>query len=340
MKKMGVFLILSVLLTGFDFAEKAASFAELNRPFLIHADETQLYIADGPNVFIYSLHDYNLVKQFGRRGEGPKEFKVNPNRSGGSVVTFLQSDHIFINSIGKVSKFSKNGEYIEEVPTGSVNSRFQPLGDKFVGEGSDRDGNTLYLTRDIYNSHFKKVKEIYKQKGFYQPQGDLNPFYLIGPITYVYDKKIYIISEMMEIYVFDESGEKLYSIKPEYEKLPITGDYKKNFHNWFKNFLPLREFYFGLKDRLEFPTYFPAIRFFHVVDNKVYILTYKKIGEKSEFLIYHPNGKFLKRIMVALVERDDFVFLYYPYTIKNNKLYQLVENLDEEEWELYVTEIK
>jgi hypothetical protein len=41
--------------------------------------------------------------------------------------------------------------------------------------------------------------------------------------------------------------------------------------------------------------------------------------------------------MVPLAEKDER--LWYPYVIKNGKLYQLIENLDEEEWELHVTEI-
>ena len=42
--------------------------------------------------------------------------------------------------------------------------------------------------------------------------------------------------------------------------------------------------------------------------------------------------------MVPLAEKDDR--LWYPYVIKNGKLYQLIENSNKEEWELHVTEIK
>lgn len=340
MKKLKLLFLVLIFFSNLAFSTKVATFPELKRPFLIHADDNQLYISDGPNIFIYSLIDYRLIKQFGRSGEGPGEFKINPNRSGGSVVIFLTSDNIVVNSVGKVSFFSKDGQYLSEIPTGGRGSRFQLLGEQFVGEKGAADKNTSYLTMNIYDFHFEKKKEIYRQKGFYQPQGDLNPFYLIGPITYVYDNKIFIIAEMMEISVFDEKGEKLYSIKPEYEKILITGDYKEKFHNWFKNYLPLREFYKSLKDRLKFPKYLPQIRFFHVVDNKIYILTYKKMEGKSEFLIYDIKGNFQGSIMFPLVESDEFGFLFYPYTIKNGKLYQLIEDEKKWTWELHVTEIK
>ena len=112
MKKLILFLSVSILLTNPVFSYKAATLLELKRPFLINANEDHLYITDGPNVFIHSLIDYRLVKQFGKAGEGPEEFRVDPHRSGGSVVTFLQSDNIVVNSIGKVSFFSTDGEYI------------------------------------------------------------------------------------------------------------------------------------------------------------------------------------------------------------------------------------
>jgi hypothetical protein len=344
MKKLKFVFVLLMLLTTLMFAEKAATFPELTKPFLIHTDETQLYIADGPHVFIYSLQDYNLVKKFGGVGDGHGEFRVDSNRSGGSVVIFLQSDSIVANSSGKVSIFSKDGKYRECFSVKPGISRLQPLGKQFVGETffKSTKKDIYYLSRDIYDRQIKWVEEILKQKAFYQIKGELNPFYLIGPITHVYDNKVFIIMEMSEIGVFkfEESVKKLHSIKPDDEKLPIAEYYKKKFHNGFKNYPPLKKSYDMVKDRLKFPKYFPAIRFFHVADNKVYILTYKKIGEKSEFAIYDINGEFLKKIMTPLVERNDFGFLYYPYTINNDKLYQIVENPDEKKWELHVTAIK
>ncbi|HLP44706.1 MAG TPA: hypothetical protein VK469_02100, partial [Candidatus Kapabacteria bacterium] len=65
---------------------------------------------------------------------------------------------------------------------------------------------------------------------------------------------------------------------------------------------------------------------------------HKKEAEKSEFYIFDIKGTFLKKIMLPLKEKDER--LWYPYTIGNGKLYQLVEDEDTETWELHVTDIK
>jgi hypothetical protein len=332
-------LVLSLLLASIIFAEKVMTFPEKMRPFFIKVDDSQMYITDGPTISIYSLSDYKLLKQFGREGEGPGEFKI-PGRTGGSVAIFITRDNIVVNSIGKISYFTKHGEYIGEIPTRSVSTRFLPLGEQqFVGEAFTQENDKNYSTRNIYNDKFEKRKELYRRMSFYQPEwgGELNPFHAISPVTHIYDKKIFIGSETDEIYVFNENGEKINSIKIGLEKLPVNENYKKGFLDFYKTNIHLKQFYELVKNRLKFPKYFPAIRLYDVVDDKIYVLTYKKQGEKSEFLIYDIKGKFLKKIMVPLAERDEL--LWSPYTIKNGKLYQLIEN-KKMTWELHVTEIK
>jgi hypothetical protein len=58
---------------------------------------------------------------------------------------------------------------------------------------------------------------------------------------------------------------------------------------------------------------------------------------KSEFYILDVKGKFLKKIMIPF---EDAEFLQaYPYTISNEKCYQLIANPDTEEWELHINEV-
>jgi hypothetical protein len=55
----------------------------------VQVDKNQLYITDGASVFIYSLKDYQLQKKFGKRGEAPGEFLVDPNIFSGSVLRII-----------------------------------------------------------------------------------------------------------------------------------------------------------------------------------------------------------------------------------------------------------
>jgi len=340
MKKSMMVFVLICWISGFVFPEKVAVFAGVTNPFYILADDSQLYITDGPTINIYSTADYKPVKRFGRAGEGPQEFKLDPRRSAGSVFIFIHPDYILASTLDKVLYFSKKGEFIKETRTNSSAIMFRTPGKGFAGEDFLLEKNNVrYSVRCIYDSNFKKVKELYRRVSFSQPQGDLNPFYMISPIMEVYQDRVYINdAEELTIHVFDSSGNQLPQIKYKYDKLAITNDYKNEMLNWYKTYPSFKDRYPLWKDRLKFPAYFPAIRAFNVADDKIYVLTHKKQGKNSEFIIFDIKGKFLKTLMVPMMEKDER--LYYPYTIRNGKLYQLIENPDKEEWELHVTEIK
>jgi len=339
MKRL-VFSIIVFLLAGFILAEKVATFPQLIKPFYIMTDDTHLIITDGPTINTYSLKDYTPIKRFGRAGEGPQEFKLNKRRSAGSVHIYVHPDYILANSLGKVSYFTIDGKFIKERPTnGSPGIRFQPLGNQFVGEGFVNEDNTYYSIRNIYGADFKRGKELYRRKSFSQPEGDMNPFYMTSPIMQVYGDHIYINdAEELKLHVFDAKGDKLSPITCDYKPLPVTEEYKAAIMNWYRTYPSFKDLYNLWKDRLKFPKYRPSIRWFNVVDQKVYVLTNKKDGDKSEFIIFDLEGKLLKRVMVLLKEKDERLFC--PYTIKNGKIFQLIENGDEEEWELYVTAIQ
>lgn len=340
MKKLKFFGVILLLLTSFIFAEKVLDLPELNRPFFIRMDDERLYITDGPTISIYSLKDYSFVKRFGKSGDGPREFRVNPNRSAGSVVIALGPDYILANSLTRIAYFKKDGTFIKERKTSIPGGRLQPIGNNFVGESFIQDNNKIYMVKNLHDSNFKFIKELHRRENFFQQEGDLNPFYSTPTRCQIYDNKIFIngTEEDVVIHVFDSSGNKIYNINHRCVKTKVTEEYEKGIRNWYRTYLGVRRSYNLVIDRLKFPKYFPAIRMFHVANQKVYVLTYLKKNEESEFLIFYIKGKFLKKIVVPLAEKDER--LYYPYTIGNGKIYQLIENEDEEVWELHVAEIK
>lgn len=333
-------IVLTLVLMGAAvlFAEKAVTLDGLKRPFFIKTDESRFYITDGPTVSIYSLKDYSLINKFGKEGEGPQEFKLD-NRNARGVMIALTEDKILVNSVGRLSFFTKDGKYLGEKQTGGSGIRFQPVGDgRYVGEGFGSENNINYSLRHLYDPDFKRGIELYKRESFFQPRGPLNSFYFFSPMVEVYREKIFINGVDNQVYVFDNTGKKLYTVTFEHEKLKITGEYKKRVHEWHKTYPEMRRFYDMIKDRLTFPEYFPGIRMFNVADGKVYILTHKKKDDKSELVVLDIKGNPLKRVFVPFAERDLRTFA--PYTIKNDKLYQLIETDDNEAWELHITDIK
>ncbi len=338
MKILSVLVVL-LLLTNVIFAAKVLTLGDLNRPFYLKADDSRLYISDGPTVSIYSLKDFLLIKKIGRVGEGPQEFKVSFRNSRGVMISLTDEGDFLVNSINKVSFFTSDGEFLSETRTNGTGTRFRAVGhNKYVGEAFLTEKNITYNIRNLYDADFVRGKELYRRQSSYQAKGSLNPFYFISPGVEIYKNKIYINGIDNQIYVFDDNGKTLNTLTFQYERLKVTGKDKKRIDHWYRTFMQMKKHYPKIKGRIEFPEYFPAIRMFNVADEKIYILTYKKKDNMSECVILDVKGNFLEKKMVPFAEKDERVWC--PYTIKNGTLYQLIEDEKKQEWELHVTELE
>ena len=91
--------------------------------------------------------------------------------------------------------------------------------------------------------------------------------------------------------------------------------------------------YYRVKQRVRFPEFFPAIRDLIVDNSHIYLLTWRKKEQEHEFFIFDLEGKLVKKTFVPLQDYDDGVALF-PYSLKNNYFYQLIDNEEEEVWEL------
>ncbi len=334
MKKYLIFAACIAFSMGL-LAEKVASLPDLARPTALAVDGEQFYVCDGAAVYIYSQKDFRLKTKFGKAGEGPQEFVVGPGGTG--LIVFPYDDYLVVNSIGKVSFYTREGKFIKELKArATAMPRFyQPLGEKFVGLdfvfGEDQ---SLVVTTNIFDAKLEKLKEIYRQK--FMKRGSLE-FPLVTPIFYVVDGKIFVGGEEgFAIKILDTEGNILTSIKREYKPLKVTEEYKKGVFAFFKTLGP--ENYEVLKNVIKFSEYFPVIQIFWVVDQKLYVHTYMKKDNKDEFFIYDLKGKFLKRLFLPIKYLSGFQAS--PYAINQGKLYQLVENEDEEMWELHVIPVE
>ncbi|MCP5109185.1 MAG: hypothetical protein GY950_37740, partial [bacterium] len=109
-KQYLVFLIIILLFAGPGFAGKVKSFTGLNKPDGIAVDDQLVVVTEGTTVYLYSAKDFSLVKKFGKRGEGPQEFVPIFNVT---MRVQLLPGYILVGSMGKISFFKRNGEYIK-----------------------------------------------------------------------------------------------------------------------------------------------------------------------------------------------------------------------------------
>lgn len=344
--KKNIFLIISMLAALCSiYAEKVGTITEVVNPFQLVVEESQMYISEGPVIYIYSLEDLRLRKKFGKAGEGPGEFKVHPGIYMGAVMLNLAPEYILVNSVGRLSFFTKDGEYVKEmISPKTIFGAFQSLGDKFVGNGRTVEQEKKpYRTIEIYNSTLDKSEEFYRFNLFYSiEQQYINLLEAFGPFFYICENKIFIEKNKDSISVFDNKGKFLYSIDVNkgYKKPEFTGEDKKKFIDFvqsepaFKKLIEL-----VIKKSPEFPGNYPGIRFFNVEDKKIYVIRWKEKNGKSDIWVFDLKGNFLKRAWVKFFEKNPII--PYAYSIHKGKLYQLVEDKEnEEQWNLYVSEIK
>lgn len=307
---------------------------DLCKPDTITADSERLYVTESEIevISIYSMRDFKLIKKFGQKGEGPGEFI--------GLELSIQKENLMVASQGKISYFTKQGTLQTEV---KVNAALLGLMCKSIGKGFLiidilREKNGSYHTFNLLDEKFDRLKEIFRAGSRNQLMKSYNVVYFGLPEYYLHNNKIFIVNDKYTIEILDYTGKKISSINHDFPKIKFTKEHKKKYLDFFHSTPRRRRVYELIKEYLQFPGYFPFIRSFRAADGKVYVLTYKEEGEESEFYIFDTNGLFLKKTMLPI--KVMYKMAPYPFTIKDNKLYQLNENQDEEQWELHITNIK
>jgi hypothetical protein len=326
-------LMVLLLLTTFSAAGEVAVLSEIHkRPGQLLADNNHIYITDYPTVYIYSMTNFSLVNSFGKRGEGPQEFKQYIN-------VFFQDtppDHLVVSSIGKVSFYSRDGKYIKEVKIPFGGWVFQPMGTKFLAHTLGGNAKEGYKTLNIYDPDFNKIKEIYRKEFFFDESIKKRVLFMENYRYWTYRNVVYVMAkEDFIIERFNAAGESLPPITQEYRREKCTEEHRKSVLDFFKRNARIRPVYERLKNRLVFPDYFRAIREIVLDNGKIYVLTYKRRDGKNEFYIFDLDGNLLQKTFMPIKTTNGVS--PRPFTVKNGKFYQLVDNEENENWEIHIT---
>lgn len=326
-------IMLTVLLITPVQAKKVASLQEIMKPDMFAVGDERIVISEKTTIYIYSLKDFRLIKKFGKEGEGPREFKNSP--FGPPMITLPYKGKIYVSSNSKVSVFTNQGEFIREARIMPFQV-YRPFGDKFLFTATGTDENKQnVLSVNLANDKFEKQKELYLSDLSIGPA--MKFIYPGTSFSFApYKDKIYIVAgkEGFVIDVFDGNGTKLYRVKKEYEQLTVPDEYKKKTKQWFQTNPDSKQFWEFFKDRISFRTHYPAILDMFVTDDRIYVLTYKQKDGKTELIIMDLKGKEEKRVFVPMehLYGNDY---YSKHDIYKGNWYTLIENVDEETWELH-----
>ena len=319
-------------------AKMVTVLSEVYNPGSIDVDKDHIYIVQEATIYIYSIDNFRLIKKFGKRGEGPREFLLSDDNM---VFLSVQPDHLMVNSVGRITYFKKNGEYINE-RLNSAGLWMEPLGKNFVGMKRIYDEtNTRHRKLFLFNEKLESLKIIYEEIDGIQPI-----IKVIEAVTWpsgiykLYDKKIFVTDKEKTIYVYDQTGKKLNEINLPFKRIKVDSEVREKYLKFYREEDPYwRKRWERLKNWFKFPEYLPVVLNFLVKDDTIYILTHHQQNGMSEFLILDLSGKLKKRKMIPIIRGDWSIFNVSPFDIKNNKIYQLAENPDTEENELHIFDL-
>jgi hypothetical protein len=191
--RLSILILFIFICTSIVFPVKLATFPELQKPNSIIIDKDQIFINDGPTIYIYSLKDCSLQKKFGKKGEGPQEFKISPSMFGGGVTIDVQPDYLLIGSIGRLSFFTREGVYKSERAVTSFWD-VKALGKQYVMLKAENDKKIAFFTLNLYDQDFKTRKEI--SRPMICTLGEK-----VDPVAFfrftslcIYDNKIYVVT--------------------------------------------------------------------------------------------------------------------------------------------------
>jgi len=337
-----VFTVLSLFLLALTIpAAEPVVLPELVRPAILIVREGKAYVLESTSILIYDLKNYRLIRKFGQAGEGPGEFKVNP--TGGKPMSMtLYHDQILVNSLAKMSYFDLEGNFLREQRV-TADALLFPIGEKFIAIGPVfTEPGKEYLGFSLMDKDEQNKKVLYRSE---LNLGNIRELVLpMITFTYnpVYRDRIYINTSISEflIDVFDAGGKKLYSIRKDYDPIPTSKNYLQECLDWFRVSPRFKREFELVKQILRARDHFPPIRDLQVVENNIHVLTYGRQGDLWECIRMDLQGKELGRTFIPLDKYIPFTFYPVLYSVYQGKVYTLVENIEEECWELKETELK
>ncbi|MCK4942040.1 MAG: hypothetical protein KAS65_00615 [Candidatus Aminicenantes bacterium] len=342
MKK--IILILFVFrFSSLIFSTQPILLPELLRPAKIEVGDDQIYIIEDATIYVYSLETLMLKTKFGKKGEGPGEFPIGRHFNINMINIIPQKDKVIVNSRNKIIFFNKDGRFLSEKKTvQGFGSRILPFGNNYIGSqftGFRQSEPAMAI--NIYDKDLNKLKEIFKVPvNFGGMMGRSNRKINEFSSVFGYDtgnSRIYLFySQDFLIDVLNSNGDNETSIKVDYRPVHISSDLKAKIMDYYEN-VRYRNNWERVKNRIELPDRFPAIQSIKVRDGKIYVQTYKSKNGKCEFYIFNKAHKLEERVMAPLKKVN--VREYFPYCIKNSKIYQVVEDEEGEDWHLLINDI-
>lgn len=339
MKRAAIITAILIIFVGVNlFPEKIAEFSDIYRPSMMDISDNEIYILDDFSVKVYSLEDYRFLRKFGKKGEGPGELLSTSDT--GATMT-VKGEHVFLNSVYKLIVYNKTGEIIKEKKFKDYLVEAMPINGNYVLTFYKWIDQTAHAITKLTDKNSRVIKELYNVK---LPQSHKIKKISIPPLcTYVRTSKdkIFLFDQQKDVIkVFDKKGNPKPDITFKYDKIIATEDFKTKVMDYIVSRPELKKIPEDIKQkylkRVYTPNVLPVFKNSWIIDNQIYIHTYREKENKSEFLILNFSGKVEKNLFLPCFNEINIrINPGSTFTFYKGKYYYLLENLDQEEWELH-----
>jgi|GEM_PF-2612848 len=309
------------------------------KPDVLAVRGDDVLIAQGAQISIYSLAKKDIVHSFGRRGTGPREFQLLPTGTGLRVDIY--EDFIFVGSIGKASWLGRDGHFIREQKI-SPFGRMTPFQEGFAGVQMTfvPDRRAPNMAFYLYHPQGAPLREIatYPTRILHGPDVTLlDMVTAVIPHYHTSPDRIFIAGKQtFQIDIYDEKGEFLRSITQSIPRRVFTPDEKKAIRNVYRIHPVYKNFWNRIEKSVKIPDHFPEFREFTLSGDRLFVLTFQRREDKSEFLVFDLSGKSLGSAWLPVAFQD--IVTPYLYAFSAGNFYQLTES-EAEDWQLAVTPV-
>ncbi len=322
-----IFILLFLISTTY-LSSKSIELKNIENPLNMKTDKLYIYITDNHSIKVFSRKDIKYIKTIGRKGLGPKEFQFPPRFQ-------IVADGIFAFFVNKIYLINSTGIFIKEKKLNVMYTDMRKLDNKFVVAKVVRKPDDNYLEYFFANQDFKQNKSIYTHKWNNHIDGTRELF--DNSFFGVFKKKIFFVGDkkIFKIDIIDINGNLVKTIEQKTESIAFKTKNRAQFYKeWEKQKIDL-EFQ---KKIVRFPKSFPKIFDIKFSNNKVYVLTYKMKNGKRECYVYNSNLNFINHIFIPL--KSDTIISWPIFSIEDDHIYQLLDNEEDETWDLYITKLK
>jgi hypothetical protein len=322
-------------------AEKIFMLPELMRPNQMEVKGRVIYIMDGAHLYLYDRDNGKLVRRIGTEGQGPGEFALHPEQG---LMFETCEDWISINSYNKLALFSKTGQFKYEriIPFWILQAI--PVGESFFLSKytTNKKGDRVVLI-SLYDQKISEKKltfESVRPNPLREKKIHLPPVHVFVTLhkgnLFICDRA----ASGVQILKYSPKGELLQTIELAREQLEVNDRFQEGGIAWMRTLPHLRAAKEDLRKMVRFPKYFPAVRNIFFDDELIFVQTFKRKGDMSEFLVLDMKGDLKKELFLPYGNLDDIqVNPKAIFDISGKVYYYLVENDDDEEWEIHVMDL-